>query len=190
MSSYQNYCMSPFRWNIEKNNRFYMLQDNKCVLNCLYFYIRTYTDVFYMYCISFRFNVYVYISIPIYVLSWLWILVLIAVFFVSNLMYCFFMLCQKWRNKQVIYISVINDMRKVRCIILIDRAQSLKEGTTVIYIHKGNEIHRIFWGVKRIWYRSRKLMIYSRTQLQARNFRNNYSSVHYQFDDQLSAIIA
>ena len=105
MSSYQNYCMSPFRWNIEKNNRFYMLQDNKCVLNCLYFYIRTYTDVFYMYCISFRFNVYVYISIPIYVLSWLWILVLIAVFFVSNLMYCFFMLCQKWRNKQVIYIK-------------------------------------------------------------------------------------
>ena len=46
-----------------------MLQDNKCVLNCLYFYIRTYTDVFYMYCISFRFNVYVYISVPIYVLS-------------------------------------------------------------------------------------------------------------------------
>ena len=74
-----------------KNNRFYMLQDNKCVLNCLYFYIRTYTDVFYMYRISFRFNVYVYISVPIYVLSWLWILVLIAVFFVSNLMYCFFL---------------------------------------------------------------------------------------------------
>ena len=44
-----------------------MLQDNKCVLNCLYFYIRTYTDVFYMYCILFCFNVYVYISVPIYV---------------------------------------------------------------------------------------------------------------------------
>ena len=72
-----------------KKYSFYMLQDNKCVLNCLYFYIRTYTDVFYMYCISFRFDVYLYISVPIYVLSWLWILVLIAVFFVSNLMYCF-----------------------------------------------------------------------------------------------------
>ena len=61
------YCMSPFRWNIEKKNRFYMLQDNKYVLNCLYFYIRTYTDVFYMYCILFCLNVYVYISVPIYV---------------------------------------------------------------------------------------------------------------------------
>ena len=50
-----------------KKNRFYMLHDNQCVLNCLYFYIRTYTDVFYMYCILFCFNVYVYISVPIYV---------------------------------------------------------------------------------------------------------------------------
>ena len=123
MSSYQNYCMSPFRWNIEKNNRFYMLQDNKCVLNCLYFYIRTYTDVFYMYCISFRFNVYVYISIPIYVLSWLWILVLIAVFFVSNLMYCFFMLCQKWRNKQVIY------LKRKMCMIILQFHSSLFFGS-------------------------------------------------------------
>ena len=80
-----------------------MLQDNKCVLNCLYFYIRTYTDVFYMHCIL-CFNVYVYISVPIYV----FILIMNPGF--NRFILCikldvlFFMLCQKWRNKQVIYI--------------------------------------------------------------------------------------
>ena len=42
-------------------------------------------------------------------LSWLWILDLIAVFFVSNLMYCL-MLCQIWRNKQVLYIYIYNNL--------------------------------------------------------------------------------
>ena len=84
-----------------------MARQQMCFELSLFLYTYLYGCIlFYMYCISFRFNVYVYISVPIYVLSWLWILVLIAVFFVSNLMYCFFMLCQKWRNKQVIYIYI------------------------------------------------------------------------------------
>ena len=77
-----------------------MLQDNKCVLNCLYFYIRIYTDVFYMYCILFCFNFYVYISVRIYV----FILVLIVVFFVSNLMYCFYALSEMTKWTSYIYI--------------------------------------------------------------------------------------
>ena len=64
----------------------------------------------YFICIAYHcFNVYVYFSVPIYVLSWLWILLLIAVFFVSNLMYCF-LLCQKWWNEQVINIYVFSSL--------------------------------------------------------------------------------
>ena len=91
----------------KKNNRFYMLQDNKCVLNCLYFHTRTYTDVFYMYCILFVL-MFMYILVFRYMfLSWLWILVLIAVFFVSNLMYCFLCFVRNDKiNKLYIYISI------------------------------------------------------------------------------------
>ena len=69
-----------------------MLQDNK---------------VFYMYCILFCFNVYVYISVPIYV----FILIMNPGF--NRCILCikldvlFFMLCQKWRNKQVIYFNYL-----------------------------------------------------------------------------------
>ena len=61
----------------------------------------------YFICIAYYFVLmFMYILVFRFVfLSWLWILVLNAVFFVSNLMYCFFMFCQEWRNKQVIYID-------------------------------------------------------------------------------------
>ena len=82
----------------KKNNRFYMFW---IVFIFIYVPIRMY-----FICIAYYFVLlFMYILVfRIMFLSWLWILFLIAVFLVSNLMYCFFMLCHKWRNKQVIYI--------------------------------------------------------------------------------------
>ena len=88
------HCMSPFRWNIEKKIDFICWKTTKVFwivfisiyvpmwiyLICIVYYI----VLMFMYILMFRFMF----------LSWLWILVLIAVFFVSNLMYCFYALSE------------------------------------------------------------------------------------------------
>ena len=84
------YCVSHFRWNIEREKIDFICCKTTNVFWPVFISIYVPIRMYFM-CIAYYFVLmFMYILVFRFMFSsWLWILVLIAVFFVSNLMYCF-----------------------------------------------------------------------------------------------------